>query len=609
MISNFTNKNVSVLGLKPIGRTLTFWGLYKNYKTQLIVGFFWLLATASISLLLPRLINLGVSLIEQQTAVSISLDMFELRLDDVWTLVQVIVFLALVGGVVRTMSRKVLLGIGRSIENDVRKSLFYHLSTLSSSFYRRFSVGDLLSHITNDSTNIRLATGFAVLNTLNISIIFVGTVPILYSIDPIVATFALLPFPLVMLVARLLSGQMFGRTKVYQEALSSLTSHVQENLNAIQVVKVFGQESKEESKFAKKNDSTFKSAMRLATIRIALFPLMRLMGGLGAALTLFVGGRAVAKGTLTLGEFVEINTRLVQLAWPAVSLGFIITMYHRGRASLERINKIIAERPDIVDGDYEGSTNAYIAAKGLSVKVDGGQTLVCGLDFELKKGQVLGVVGPSGAGKTSLVRAIMRQAKISPGQLLFGGQDALSWHLQSLFTQVALVPSEPFLFSMSLRDNIIFANPNLDDKELLQVVDAVGLTPDIDRFPDGLETIVGERGVTLSGGQRQRVALARAIVAHPQILVLDDSLSAVDVQTEKKITNALKKNEFVKTLVIVSHRLSALTHASEILVLDKGAIVERGTHEELMQHGKLYRALWGLEQLETSLEHGIEAQL
>ncbi len=601
---NYKNPSQTVLGFTPQHESLCFSKLYKPYVSLLVIGFLWLLASVLITLLLPRLINMSVSLIETSKTETLNiLRLFQFDFFSVKNLVIIIICLAIMGGVVRTLSRIFLLSVGRSIENDVRKKLFAHIGIMSSGFFARFNVGDLISHIINDSTNIRLTTGFAVLNGLNIAIVFLGTVPILFSINPYLATFALLPFPLVMLVTSLLSGKMFARTKEYQAALSDLSSHIQENLSAISVVRVFHQEKKEEEKFAKINQKNYNCAMKLAMIRVILFPLMHVVAGLSTAITLLFGGYLVASGSLSLGDFVEVNTRLVQLTWPAVSSGFIITMYHRGQASLERINNIMTEKPDIVDGVYQGCVNGEIEAKSLNVIKSENINVLADISFSLKKGQVLGIVGPSGSGKSTLVNALIRNEKVATGYLFYGQQEANAWNLMSLFSQVAVVPAEPFLFSLSVRKNIVFANLKASVSEIDNILEILQLKEEVKRFSNGLDTVIGERGITLSGGQRQRVAIARAVLAKPEILILDDCLSAVDVETEKKIISALKKGGFATTFIIISHRLSAIKHADEILVFDAGKIAQRGTHQKLLKQGGLYSALWGVKVLEESLQY------
>ncbi len=585
---------------------MRFSALFRPYWRQLMLGLLALITTNLFALILPRLVNMGISVIEGKKVPYFT---------SITSIVLAILALAVLAAIARTYSRILMFGVGREIERDVRRDVFVHLSTLSPSFYEKRSVGDLMSHMTSDINNIRMCTGFAVLNILNIVIVFAGTAPVLFSIDHQVAFAALLPFPLVMITAQALSGRMFQRVREYQASLSDLSARIQENLSGAQVVRVFHQEEAENTRFAAVNDHAFRAAIRLAKMRVVMFPLMRMMGALGVAVTLFVGGRAVVLGHIDLGDYVEINARLLQLAWPAISLGFVMSVYSRGQASLARMNVLLEARPEIVGGALpapkqvvrDSADQFFVVAHNLSVQLpQSAKPILYGVSFTVKPGEVLGVVGPTGAGKSTLTRALCREVNVARGQLLIDGQDICDWQLHALRKFVAVAPSEAFLFSASMRSNITFARPDASQDEVMEVVRMVDLTRDVDGFADGLETMIGERGVTLSGGQRQRVALARAILARPKMLILDDCLSAVDAQTQSTIVERLKQpvgdgTHTPPAMIIVSHRLSVVQEANEIVVLDKGQIVERGTHLELLTKGALYRALWGLQLLEEEL--------
>lgn len=594
----------TVLGQVASARPIHLWALFTPYKRALVTGLLLLLGTNAATLTLPRLVNAAVSLIEhgQETAVEL-LGVTWMRTRSVESLVACICVLACLGAVIRTLSRRVLFDVGRGVERDVRDRLFAHLSVLSPTFYQRNSVGDLLSRLTNDINHIRLFAGFVLLNALNLIIVFAATIPILFAIDPVVALCALLPFPLVILCARALAGRMSSCVKEQQESLGQLTARVQENLSGIHVVRAFGQETAEVAKFDRDNDRAYRAALALATLRIFTFPFMRAVSGLGVAVTLFVGGRAVVFGRITLGDFVEVNARLLQLAWPAISLGLIAAMFHQAKASVQRLNGVLAAPPDIVDGPHRGETVLPLRVVSLTVNVPGREEPVLrDIQLELARGQTIAVVGQSGQGKSTLVRALHRGLVIPRDAVFFGGMDASDWHLLSLLRRVAVVPQESFLFSASVRDNIAFGRPDAPSSEIAKVVREVGLEPDIATLPQGLETLVGERGVMLSGGQRQRVALARALLLRPQILLLDDCLSAVDADTEARIVDVLRQGEWAGSVLIATHRLSAVRHAHEILVLENGAVQARGSHDLLLQHSDLYRALWGMEQAGRALD-------
>jgi ATP-binding cassette, subfamily B, multidrug efflux pump len=583
---------VHVLGFKPAKGTISFRQLFRPYASWLFLGFIFLLATNAMTLMVPRIINIGVQVIEGKPATM--------------TIESVLIWLfclAILGALVRTLSRRTLFNVGRGIERDLRSLLFYHLSLLSSNFYEKHSVGNLMSHLTNDINNVRMFAGFAVLNLLNLVIVFSGSVPILIGINAAVAFACLLPFLLVIVSAQMLTGRMFHRAKEYQASIAKLTEHVQENLSGAAVVRVFHQERFEEKKFEKTNQDTYLAAKRVAKITSVMFPLTRMMGGLGIAVAFFVGGREVVLGRMSVGDYVEVNARLLQLSWPAISMGFILSVYSQSCASLSRINDLFEQPPLIIDGSHSDAPISMIETKNLSVRLEQHDRLALkNINVQLKRGRVVGVVGRSGSGKSTLVRILAREILCHQGQIFYNKVEGMQWKLEPLHRQIAVVSSEPFLFSASVRENITFAKIDASDTEIASVAEQVGLTEDIAGLPEGLDTMIGERGVMLSGGQRQRVALARALLVNAPVLLLDDCLSAVDSVTESKIVKTLRKKRDDICLLIVSHRLSAIRHADEIVVLEKGQIVQRGRHEELLGQEQLYGALWGIEQLQKGIK-------
>jgi len=383
---------------------------------------------------------------------------------------------------------------------------------------------------------------------------------------------------------------------------------VQENLAGQAVVRAFSREDGEVERFKKSAAAVYVAAMKLATIRLAMGPVMAMLASLSIAISLYAGGRAIIDGRLNVGDVVEINTRLMQLAWPTIAMGFIVSVYQRGKASLSRINDILKVQPDIVDGPVKKKMAGDVAAKGLTVEVAPGVVALADFTASAARGKVLGVVGKNASGKSTLLRALARQVPCPRDQLFVDDVDVNDWHLSALHEGMGVVPEDGFLFSATLKENLAFGRPDASAAEIEAVVDLVDLRRDVDSFPDKLETVVGERGVTLSGGQRQRTALGRAILAMPAVLLLDDSLSAVDAETEANIVAALKRGfgGVTPTLVVVSHRLSAVRDADEIVVLDQGRIVERGKHDALLALGGLYADLWGQEQLRKALERAAE---
>lgn len=600
---NFKNEaqKPTVLGYKPSTGNLSFSKLFKPYGKKFIYGFLLLLGTNTAALTLPTLINGAISLVDQGLIWSPQWLSGAIAFSSVISISVLMIIFVAIGAVFRIYSRIVIFDIGRSIERDVRKFLFSHLVTLSNNFFREKSVGETMSLCVSDVSNIRLSCGFSVLNALNLVIVFAGTIPMLFMLNPLVASVALTPFLLVMLGAWFISRRMFDLTQEYQAHLSIFTGTVQQGLSALSMVRLFQQETPEAKRFQAVNAQVFESGLKLAGIRVSMYPLMRILCGTGVAMTILFGGRAVLLQQLSLGDFVEINTRLLQLSWPAISIGFIVASISRGQASLTRINSILSVHPRVVDGPVKALLNGNVKVNQLTVRI-GTKILLSDLNFSVTKGGSLGVVGRIGSGKSVLANALVRESEIGYDQIFYDDHDILEIQLQSLFSQVILAPSEPYLFSMTIRENISFGNPTATEKEINQVIRLTTLEQDISNFPKGLETLVGERGITLSGGQRQRVALARSVLARPKILILDDCLSAVDVESQILITRRLREYGEIPTFIIVTHRLSAITHANEIIVLDKGRIIERGSHEALLRMNGAYSALWGVEQIEQGLK-------
>ena len=587
--------------------------LFRPYGTRLVAGALVLLATGLLQLWLPRLINQGIDLAEgREVQADLGLRTFGVEVPEITHVVTLVIVLSIVAALLRTASRMFLFQVGRDVERDLRRDLFTHLSHLSPTFFGRHPTGDLMSRTTNDLSNIRLLAGFALLNALNATMFFVGNLPLLFAIDTWVALAALVPFPVVIGFSRFMSRSMYKRTRENQKILGALTSFVQENLAGQQVVRAFVREEAEAERYARVNDDAYHAAMRLAMIRLVMFPLTGLMVTLGIAITLWMAGNAVVQGRMDVGDFVEFNARLFQLTWPTIALGFIISVYQRGRASLERVNEVLSARPDIVDGEHQAELVGEIRAENLHVRYDDSAApALDGVSFRVNPGATLGIVGRNASGKTTLVRALSRLCVVPNAVLYFDDVDVNDWSLSSLHNGIAIVPDDGFLFSASLRENLTFGFPEATDEEVEEIIDIVDLRRDVEGFPDGLKTLIGERGVTLSGGQRQRVSLGRALLARPRVLILDDCLSAVDAETETNIVRSLRDGRFARdqsppALLIVSHRLSAVRNADEIIVLDAGKVHERGDHAALLQNDGIYADLWGREQLKQRMASSMQ---
>lgn len=573
--------------------------LFFPYWKEFLLGLLYLLLTNLVAAVLPRLMNLGVNLIEshQLTAPFAS---FSLSVSHIIVL---LICLAALGALLRVQSRRALFDVGRKIERDVRERLFRHLSLLSADFYRRKSVGELMSFMLSDVNNVRVFAGFATLNIFNILMISTINIPILVSINPTLAALSLAPFLGVTVLALIASRAMFRGTLSTQRAIAELSAHVQENLQGAQVVRMFHQEKLESIRFEEVNESVYAQSMRLSVIRTILFPLTRSMAGLSVAVALFVGGRYMVQGQISLGDFVEVSTRLLLLAWPAIAIGFIISVYSQGTASLKRINELLAETPTLTDGPKTSGLSGAATVDQLEVQF-GDKRVLGPLSFSLRSGELLGVVGKIGSGK-SVLAAVLNAMEPFEGSVFMDEVPLRQLNLSNVHAQVALVGAEAFLFSETLKDNICFAQPSASEDEVREVVRLVGLEPDVAQMPNGLNTLIGERGVMLSGGQRQRVALARALLAHPKLLILDDCFSAIDAETEEHIISHLLNKTYANSIVLISHRLNAMVKADRIIVLEAGHIKHMGTHAQLLQESPTYQALWGVQSLSESLAEAV----
>lgn len=566
--------------------------LLRPYRHRLVLGGFLLVLTNLVLVFLPTLINAGVSLLEQGAPAQISY-LPLISFSHIYSVVALLISLAILGALIRTLSRTVIFDIGRAIERDVRELLFYRMSILEDDFYNKHSVGDILNHLTSDVTNVRLLTGFAALNIMNIIIVFLLTVPLLLAINPLLALCALLPFPLMAISMTGLSKRLFEASRAYQNELDNLVSHLQENLLGAHVVRLFHKQDAEAQRFSKTNNNTYKAAIAQAQVRALLLPFMRLVMGFAIALILWLGGQAIVHGIITAGDFVELNARILQLTWPAMSIGFVMSMYSRGSASIVRINELLSHKPAIKDGAYELKNLSKVQIKKLTLN----NAIDRALSFSLSPGQMVAIVGMSGSYKTTLLKTIYGRIPVKEGTIFFDDHDINDLTLSSLYEHMSVVTQEPSLFHQSIKDNICFMRPDATFEEIFEVLRITRLDQDLKQFNDGLNTVVGERGITLSGGQRQRVALARALIAQKPLLILDDALSAVDLEMKQHIMAELYLYASQTMVIMATHNIATVENAQHIIVLDKGAVVAQGSFEDLLKNSDLFKELWGLDRL------------
>ncbi|QWV99811.1 ABC transporter ATP-binding protein/permease [Geomonas nitrogeniifigens] len=511
---------------------------------------------------------------------------------------------AVAQGIIRVFSRTTLLNAGRRIEYELREDLYAKLLTLDRTYFSNWRTGDILSRLANDLTNVRMLLGFGVLSLLNTVVIYTASLILLTRISPFLTICAVLPFPVMILIVKQMSASMFRVSKRTQEALARLTTRVEENVSAAAVVRAYCREEGEIESFGAVCDSYSDASMAMAKIRGMMLPVMAATGAIGTLVILFVGGNQVIRGELTLGGFVAFNGYLAMLVWPTIMFGWILNLVQRGAASMTRLGEILNAYPEVVEPEQPvdpGEIKGEIEYRSLSFSY-GSAEMLRGIDLKIARGSRIGIVGVVGSGKSTLVRMIPRLFPVADGTLLIDGIDLNRLPLQRIRAAVGFVPQETFLFSRTIAENIAYGKPGATREEIERAAKIAGLSGDLTRFPQGLDTLVGERGVTLSGGQKQRVSIARALIKEPSILILDDPLSAVDADTEEEILSALSGYYGKRTVLIVSHRLSPLRNCDRIIVLEQGSIVEEGSHAELLELGGRYAAIHREEQLKAEIE-------
>ena len=515
--------------------------------------------------------------------------------------VLIIVF-AVLQALIRTWSRIFIFDAGRNVEYRLRRDLFGHLTRLDPGFYRRHPTGDVMSRLTNDLGSVRLLYGPGLLNLLNTALVYATGLALLLRLSPRLTLLALIPYPLLLGAARVASRRIYRASRAIQEQLGTMSTAIQEDLAGIAVIKHYALEESRQRAFRDVNDEYLGRSLALVRARGALMPLFAMLGGIGTLIVLWAGGREVIAGRMSVGSLVAFNGYLVLLSWPTFALGWIIGIWQRGVASWARVRELLETPPVITDAldnappaDKTASTPS-VEVRDLSIETDG-RKLLDGVSFVLPAGATLAIVGRTGGGKTTLVDAVLRMQDVAPGAVRVGGRDVTHIPLASLRGMIGYAPQDAFLFSATVADNIAFGiRDDVDaatrDERVRRAAEAAGLAPDVAVLPDGYQTLVGERGITLSGGQRQRVALARALAADPQILILDDSLSSVDAETERAILTRLRPILAGRTSILISHRVAAVKDAGEILVLDGGRVAEHGTHAALLAAGGVYASLY-----------------
>ena len=567
-------------------------------RFKIAFGLLSLIVVDVLQLIIPRIIKWAVD------------GLTELQIDLRQLLVYAI-YMALIAvliGVFRYTWRWCLLGTSRQVEEGLRNRLFAHIQTLSASYFDRTSTGDLMAHATNDIQQIRMATGMGMVALNDAVVMGAAAIGFMLYIDVTLTLFVLIPMPMIALSTRFFSKKMHRRYQMVQAAFSDLTETIRERFAGIRIIKAHNRKERETARVEASSKKYVKQNLQLVRIVGSFFPMMLLFTNLSLAIVLYLGGRQTIELTITPGDFVAFISYLGLLTWPMMALGWVTNLIQRGRASLDRINRILQTYPEIknqkgavIPDSFEGriffedvefayNQNGRERARGLS-----------GITLKVEPGKILGIVGPPGSGKTTLLRLIPRLYDVSGGCVFLDGNDIRSVRIDNLRSNIAFMPQEPFLFAGTIRNNITFGNASITDDELKKVTRKAAVYNTIRSFPNGFETVVGEKGIVLSGGQKQRIALARCLLPQAAVMLLDDPISQVDLVTGKAIINTLKSMVGSKTIIIVSHRISAVSFADQIIALDQGQIIERGTHTDLLATNQYYAKTFQLQEIEESI--------
>lgn len=566
------------------------WWFFRQEKSRYLIGILSLSLVSVLNLIPPKVMGQVID----------SIDAKNLTLSSLLTKLVILLAAALGMYLLRLIWRFYLLGTSYRLGKILRSRLFEHFTQMSPSFFQKYRTGDLMAHATNDINSLTMLAGAGVMSAVDASITALVTLfTMFFTISWQMTLIAILPLPLMSLATGRLGRKNHESFKASQAAFSDLNNKVQESVSGIKVTKSFGYQNQESDSFAETNQKTFQKNLVSMGYNSMFTPVTMLFVGMSYVLTLLVGSYLITVGTVTVGSLVTFITYLDMLVWPLQAIGFLFNISQRGNVSYDRISKLLAEKSDVQEADQPLASieNGSITYAINSFSYDDDATLK-DIHFELEKGQTLGLVGQTGSGKTTLLKLLLREYDVTDGFISLNGHNIKNYRLSDLRSLIGYVPQDQFLFALSILENIRFSNPDLTLDQIKEAAKLAQVYDDITAMPDGFDTLIGEKGVSLSGGQKQRIAMARAMIMDPEILILDDSLSAVDARTENAIIDHLKETRQGKTTMITAHRLSAVVHSDLILVLQDGQIIERGRHEDLLAQDGWYARTYASQQLE-----------
>ncbi len=571
---------------------------FKENRIKIAIGLLSLIIVDMLQLFIPRIIKWAV---DGLTALQI--DVTELLVYAIYMAV-----IAVLIGAFRYVWRRCLLGTSRRVEEGLRNRLFAHIQTLSASYFDRTQTGDLMAHATNDIQQVRMATGMGMVALNDAIVLGAAAIGFMLYINVTLTLLVLIPMPLITISTRFFSKKMHHRYQSVQATFSDLTEVIRERFAGIRIIKAHNQKKREAARVEAVSKHYIKENMGLVKIVGSFFPMMLLFTNLSLAIVLYLGGRQTIAMTITPGDFVAFISYLGLLTWPMMALGWVTNLIQRGRASLDRINRILETLPEIKNRKNAVSLEHFdgrIEFKDVSFTYtpngNGSTAVLSGISLMAEPGKALGIVGPPGSGKTTLLSLIPRLYDVSQGGIFIDGKDIRALALDNLRSHIAFMPQEPFLFAGTVRENITFGNPSVNERLLEKITREAALFDTIRSFPNGFETIVGEKGVILSGGQKQRIALARCLLKEAGVLILDDPTSQVDLETGTAMIDTIKSMIGQKTIIIVSHRISAVSFADQIIALEQGKMIEQGTHRDLITTQQYYAKAFQLQEYEAGV--------